>query len=180
MAAVARTSGRERNTSVELAQRALDASANYATVIGGAAFALILLARLPFVGGLFALLQLLLGVVAYPVVGFLVTASLQRFYHGPTRTLLAGHFGLGAAVAITVALAMARLAGGLVQLMADGPASGHGVMAVVRALGALLGHTLGDAASQLAVGGLLAILGGFVAFDRGQLREEVARIAPKI
>jgi hypothetical protein len=163
-----------------MTQRALDAAANYALVVGGATFALILLGRVPFVGGIFSLAEMLLGVAAYPVVGFLVAASLQRFYHGPTRTLLVGHFGLGAAVAITIALAMARLAGGMVQLVGDGPTSGHGFVAVVRALGALVGHTFGDAVSQLVVGGLLAVLGGFVAFDRGQLREDVERIAPKI
>ena len=180
MATVARTNGRARNASVEMAQRALDAAATPATVVGGATFALMLLGRVPYVGGAFSLLELLLGIAAYPVVGFLVAASLQRFYHGPTRTLLVAHFGLGAAAAITVALTLARLAGGLLLLVADGPAGGHGFVAIVRALGALVLGTCGDAASQLVVGGLLAVLGGFVAFDRGQLREDVARIAPKL
>lgn len=180
MATVVRTGTRARNVSLDMAQRALDASANYATVVGGATFALVLLARLPFVGGAFALLEVLLGFAAFPVVGFVVTAALQRFYHGPTRTLLAGHFGLGTALAVTVALAVARLASGLILLASDGPAGGNGFVAYMAALGSLLANTLGDAASQLVIGALLAVLGGFVAFDRAQLREDVGRIAPKL
>ncbi len=180
MAALVRTSERTRNASVEMAQRALDAAANPATVVGGATFALILLAQLPFVGGAFALVEVLLGLAAYPVVGFLVTASLQRFYHGPTRTLLASHFGIGAAIAITVALSLARLAGGLLLLVGDGPASGSGFVAITTAIAELVVLTFSDTGSQLVVGVLLAVLGGFVAFDRAQLRDDVARIAPKL
>ena len=180
MAMAARTDARARIASVEMAQRALDAAANHATVVGGATFALLLLAQLPFVGGAFALLEVLLGMAAYPVVGFLVAASLQRFYHGPTRTLLASHFGIGAATAITVSLSLARLAGGLILLVGDGPASGSGFVAVMTAIVELIVHTFSETGSQLVVGVLLAVLGGFVAFDRGQLQEDIARIAPKL
>jgi hypothetical protein len=180
MAMLVRASERTRNASVEMAQRALDAAANHATVVAGATFALILLARIPFVGGAFALLEVLLSLAAYPVAGFLVTAALQRFYHGPTRTLLACHFGIGAATAITVGLSLARLAGGLVLLAGDGPDAGSGFVAVMAAIAGLIVHTFGETGSQLVVGVLLAVLGGFVAFDRGQLRDDIDRIAPKL
>ncbi len=159
-----------------LIRRALEDATLPAVVAAGATFVLILLARLPGVGGAFALLGALLGWAAYPVAGFLVAAHLQRFYHGPTRTLLATLFGLGTAAAVTAALSFAAVIGGLLLIAGDAT----GVLQAIKAIGVLLGHTLAELIPRLAGGTLLAALGGFVAFDRERLSEELAHLLPKV
>lgn len=170
---------RARNASIEMAERALDAAAIPATIAGGATFTLVILARLPHIGGLFALAQALLVLAAYPTAGFLATVALQRFYHGPTRTLQAVHFGLGAALAITAGLLLGRLLGGLLLIVGNRSGDSHGFIAGVTAIATLVGRSLGDAIPQLLTGILLAVLGGFVAFDRDQLGDDIDRFAPK-
>ena len=170
---------RARNASVEMTRRALNDAAIYATVVGGVSFVLIFLTRLPFVGVAFVLLRFLLGFVCYPVVGFLVTAHLHRFYHGPTRTLLACHFGLGVAITLTAGIALASLLGGLLLIAGDGSDATRGFITIVAADGRLIAHTVGNFVPQLITGTLLAVLGSFVAFDRDRIEDDFASLLPK-
>lgn len=181
MTTAARVGRRARTQfkSVELTRRALNEATICATIAAGASFVLILLGRLPYIGVLFALLQLLVGFAAYPVAGFLVTARLHRFFHGPTRTLLAFHFGLGAATAVALAIALASLVGGLLVLAGGSSPGVQGVLATAGAIARLVLRSAGEFFPHLIAGTLLAALGSFIAFDRDRLPEEVATLLPK-
>jgi hypothetical protein len=169
---------RTENASVEMTRQALNEAIIYATVVGGASFVLVFLSRLPILGIVFGLLHLLVGIAGYLVAGFLVTAHLHRFYHGPTRTLLACHFGLGVAAAITAGITIATLVAGLLLLLSDGTA--HGFMKVAGGIAGLVGHAAGDFCPQLITGTVLAVLGSFVAFDRDRIEADVASLLPRI
>jgi hypothetical protein len=171
---------RMENASVEMTRQALNDAAIYATVVGGASFVLVFLSRLPVVGIVFGLLHLLVGIAGYVVAGFLVTAHLHRFYHGPTRTLLACHFGLGVAIAITAGITIATLVAGLLLLFSDRTGTAHGFVKVAGAIAGLLGRAVADFCPQLITGTLLAILGSFVAFDRDRIEADVASLLPRM
>jgi hypothetical protein len=166
--------------SVEMTRQALNDAAIYATIVGGATFVLAFLSRLPILGTGFGLLHLLVSSTGYLVAGFLVTAHIHRFYHGPTRTLLACHFGLGVATAITVGITVATLVAGLLLLASDGSEAGRGFVRVAGAIGGLIGHALGDFFPQLITGTLLAVLGSFVAFDRDRIEADVVSLLPRV
>ena len=168
------------NASIEMTRQALNDAAIYATVVGGGSFVLAFLSRLPIVGIVFGLLHLLVGFAGYLVAGFLVTAHLHRFYHGPTRTLLACHFGLGVATALTAGITIATLIAGLLLLLGDRTGNANGFVAIAGAIAGLIGRAAGDFCPQLIIGTLLAVLGSFVAFDRDRIEADVASLLPRV
>ena len=170
---------RTGSASVEMTRQALNDAAIYATVVGGASFVLAVLSRLPVLGTGFGLVHLLVNSAGYLVAGFLVTAHLHRFYHGPTRTLLACHFGLGVATAITAGITIATLIAGLLQLASD-RTDAHGFVKTAGAISGLIGRAAGDFCPQLITGTLLAVLGSFVAFDRDRIEADVVGLLPKV
>lgn len=164
---------------VEMTRQALNDAAIYAAVVGGASFVLTFLARLPILGFAFGLLHLLVGFAGYLVAGFLVTAHLHRFYHGPTRTLLACHFGIGVAAAITAGITVAALIASLLLLASDRTEATRGFLGFAGALAGATGQAAGNVLPQLITGTLLATLGGFVAFDRDRIEADVASLLPR-
>jgi hypothetical protein len=163
-----------------MTRQALNDAAIYATIVGGASFVLAFLSRIPILGVAFGLLHLLIGFAGYLIAGFLVTAHLHRFYHGPTRTLLACHFGLGVATAITAGITVATLIAGLLLLAGGGSGATHGFLKVAGAIIALISSAVGDFFPQLITGTLLAVLGSFVAFDRDRIEDDVVKLLPKV
>jgi hypothetical protein len=144
--------------SMDLAKRAAQSSVTYAAMAGAGMVVLELLSKIPVLGAVFLCLNIFLLLGAGFGLGYL-TAPKMMLPVGQTKAMIALWIGIGVAIPLTIALAVANLIGSIVDIITGS----HGLIGSVFAvLGAIFLSLVGG----LLVGTALAWLGSFFALDR--------------
>lgn len=145
--------------SMDLAKRAAQSSVTYAAMAGAGMVVLELLSKIPLLGALFLCLNIFLLLGAGFGLGYLTAPKMTMLPAGQTKAMIALWIGVGVAIPLTIALAVANLIGSIVDIITGSHTLIGSVFAVI---GAIFLSLVGG----LLVGTALAWLGSFFSLDR--------------